>query len=242
MSYGPYRYQNGNKYVFGSDGRWWMVTNSHGGDDYGYPVGGHTHRGHHPRHHAFAPPALPTHPHSHHSANGPMRRVGTAGFENPDNVRIRQLAMAINHQAGWIATWQGIGGFYGASLAGAAIIVGTPLVAMEVNEALLGPSEGRIFYESYNLTKQAMASFIESNGGRIITSTPLGAWVVRNIGFEGRIASWVWARSSMMWAWGAGGSINIFLSENPNDISFLFKHELPWLFSNSYAFQPFIYH
>lgn len=93
MSYGPYRYQNGNKYVFGSDGRWWIVTNSYGGDDYGYPVGGHTHHGHHPRHHAFAPSALPTHSHSHHQTHFPSRRVGAAGPEDPwrGNTYAREL-------------------------------------------------------------------------------------------------------------------------------------------------------
>ena len=93
MSYGPYRYQNGNKYTFGSDGRWWIVTSSHGGSDYGYPVGGQTHHSHHSRHHASSRPALPAHSHQHHHANGPARRVATTGAEDPwqGNTYAREL-------------------------------------------------------------------------------------------------------------------------------------------------------
>jgi hypothetical protein len=243
MSYGPYRYQNGNKYTFGSDGRWWIVTSSHGGSDYGYPVGGQTHHGHHSRHHASSRPALPAHSHQHHHANGPARRVATTGSENPDDLRIRQLAIAINHQAGWIGTWQGIAGFYGASLAGAVVVVAIPAAGTAINEALLGPAEGRIFYMGYRGVQEAMLQFIEENGGRIITQTRLGAFISENIGFgEGFLQSLSWRVASMLWATGAGGIIHIFISPEENPNSFYWTVESMRLLANRYAFFPFYCH
>ena len=60
---------------------------------------------------------------------------------DPDVERIRQLAVGINNQAGWIGTPAGVGAFYGASLAGA---VGGLYAASFVPEAAtlsVGPQD-----------------------------------------------------------------------------------------------------
>ena len=109
-------------------------------------------------------------------------------MEDPDDLRIRQFATAINAQAGWVDTWQGIGGFYAVNLAGAALLVFTPVAGAALNESLLGPAEGRIFYESYPKVVEELARLSVSGSGRIITATPLGAWLVSTIGFGERIS------------------------------------------------------
>ena len=79
MPYGPYSYRDGNKYVFGSDGRWWLVTSSHGGDDYGYPVAAHSsprHHSHHAFRHSVSSPAQ-------RASACPSRRVASAGVYDP---------------------------------------------------------------------------------------------------------------------------------------------------------------
>ncbi len=85
MSYGPYRYVNGEKYVFGADGRWWRVTTSQGGDDYGVPVASSAVT----PHAAHQGAGLHVHPHghsNHHYASYPPRqssRVPSARRVNP---------------------------------------------------------------------------------------------------------------------------------------------------------------
>ena len=210
MSNGPYRYQNGNKYVFAGDGRWWLVSYSRGGDDYGYPVGD-THYGHHSRHH---PPPLPAHSHLRHPINLPSRRVGTAGAEDFDDLRIRQLAIAINNQAGWVGTWQGVGGFYGASLAGALAALYAPAL---LNRTLLGPFEGRIFWSGFRFgaLKEAEA-YAAMGAGRVISASGVG--VLLNRFGNGQVQDFLWGFLSRAWAYGAVGPVDAFIAEPPGPV------------------------
>lgn len=250
MGYGPYRYVNGQKLTYGSDGRWWLVTKSYGGNDYGYPTSGPSVHHRHSVHASAAAWQASHHRYQHH-ANAVAQHVSvpkgasTGGapdhVEDPDDLRIRQLATAISGQAGWIGTGKGIAAFYGASLVGAGIMVGAPMAGAAISESLMGPAEGRIFYESWRFTRPMVQELIDSGVGRAISSSPLGAWIESVVGYEGFLSKIGWQVASMLWASGAGGAISIVMTDDPNDASYFFLYEAPRLFANPYVFLPFRY-
>jgi len=232
MSYGPYRYQNGNKYVFGSDGRWWLVSYSRGGDDYGYPVSIHTH-GYHSRHHASNPPALPAHAHLHHQAHFPAHRVGTAGPEDPwqGNTYAREL-----FQGRGAATFIGAdhlvtnvveiytiaytAAFFMPELLTALDYTASrtisPLARWTLNQTgAFGPLVNRLFWSGFGTGSAAAIRYGSQIGGYVghtLEESPLGSFAdsLQMYLPQNRLTGFVWEWLSTSYAEGAQGTATYF--------------------------------
>jgi hypothetical protein len=134
------------------------------------------------------------------------------------------------------------------------------MLGAAANEALLGPAEGRIFYAGWEGAQDAIASFVQDAGGRVITETPLlsvepsndGAWLAASqrtggflsstVGFTSTLAPAAWKVASALWAGGAAGQINAFVSATASDASYFFTVEAPILLDNPNVWSPIQYH
>ena len=173
---------------------------------------------------------------------GHRRFVPPFASEDLDDRRIRELAIAINRNAGSVGTGRAIVEFYALSLTGAVIIVGAPVAGQAVNEFLFGSAEERIFYESWRYTEGKIADYIARYGGRIISETRLGGWIIRFLGFgSSPVTLLAWKYASRFWALGAGGTITIILADSMDEASYLWTQELPRLVQNVNVFSPFKY-
>ncbi len=148
----------------------------------------------------------------HHAAHIPV--------EDPDEVRIRQLAIAINRDAGWVGTWQGIAEWYGASLIGAGIVLSLPAVGLWLNESLLGPLEGRLFWSGFRAgALDAAEAYGDGVLKRVIADRGIG-WLLDKLG-EGFIQNFLWRVLSRYWAIGAlsaAGPVEAFIAEHPGPV------------------------
>ena len=213
--------------VRGDDGRYYAVVYTDKTGIYGDLLPENYHLAHSRRHTHHAGKHL--HGRHHHgrvmylhhtrSVRAPvlLHHFPRAPFEDPDEARLRQLAIAINRDAGWIGTWQGIAEWYGASLLGAGIVLSLPAAGLWLNEALLGPLEGRLFWSGW--LEGARVAAIDYGDGwfvRVISQRGIG-WALEQLG-DGPIQNFLWRISSRYWAVGAlsaAGPIEAFIGDKP---------------------------
>ena len=158
---------------------------------------------------------------------GMASAAANAPLPDPDDERIRQLAVGINNEAGWIGTPQGVAGFYGASLVGAAGVVAAPAAGAAINEGLLGPAAGRLFWSGYS---QGALEMAESSGvGQTIGQTLAGRAISATVGNSGPVADFFWGIASRYWASGASGGVTAYIL---NQGQVWTNIELPELFAN----------
>jgi RHS repeat-associated protein len=170
-----------------------------------------------------------------------------APLPDPDDERIRQLAVGINNEAGWIGTPQGVAGFYGASLVGAGAVVAAPAAAGAVSTAgqwaantagLLGPATGRVFWSGSAL---AASRFAGGMGGSILEDTPLGriADIAQTYLPQTPTTGAVWSWLSEAYAGGAQGVATYFEGSGGYQGWNWLNRELPTLIQNGV---PVIFH
>ena len=137
--------------------------------------------------------------------------------EDPDDRRIRELAIAINREAGSVGTGRAIAEFYALSLTGAVIVLSLPTVGLFLNEQLLGSLEGRLFWSGFrDGALDAAKYFSRTVSGRVISTAGIGVYL-DELG-EGPVQNYLWGILSRLWAYGSQGPVEAFISETPGQV------------------------